>query len=282
MKTRLGWMHDIHLDHIRDVDLAALEREVRDARLDGLLLGGDVSTAHRLEDDLRRLASWLDGPLYVVLGNHDYYGSSVAGVRRRMEALHDEGTGIVWLPRAGTVVVGEKTALVGHGGWADGRLGDWDRSEFFLSDYALIEEFKAVCPGEELTATGLLSAESKRGRLALLNRLGDEAAAHFRRVLPEAVGSHPSVILLTHVPPFREAAWYEGKISNDDALPHFASRAAGEALRAVMEAHPDRELLVLCGHTHGAGEARILPNLRVVTGGARYGRPGLQDVLEPD
>jgi hypothetical protein len=39
-------------------------------------------------------------------------------------------------------------------------------------------------------------------------------------------------------------------------------------------------MTVLCGHTHGGGQAQILPNLRVLTGGARYGRLELQQVLE--
>ncbi len=39
-------------------------------------------------------------------------------------------------------------------------------------------------------------------------------------------------------------------------------------------------MTVLCGYTHGGGEARILPNLRVLTGGAEYGRPVIQKVLE--
>lgn len=34
-----------------------------------------------------------------------------------------------------------------------------------------------------------------------------------------------------------------------------------------------RDVLVLCGHTHGEGEALVLPNLRVQTGGADYGAP---------
>jgi hypothetical protein len=46
-----------------------------------------------------------------------------------------------------------------------------------------------------------------------------------------------------------------------------------------MIAHPDARMTVLCGHTHGAGVVDVLPNLRVVTGGADYGAPALQDVL---
>ena len=87
------------------------------------------------------------------------------------------------------------------------------------------------------------------------------------------------VIVLTHVPPFREACWHRGRVSDDEWLPHFACRAVGEALVEAMAAHPECEMTVLCGHTHSAGEAQVLPNLRVLTGGAEYGRPEVQRVL---
>jgi 3',5'-cyclic-AMP phosphodiesterase len=47
-----------------------------------------------------------------------------------------------------------------------------------------------------------------------------------------------------------------------------------------MAAAPDRQMRVLCGHTRGGGEAQILPHLRVLTGGARYGRPDVQRAIE--
>ena len=48
----------------------------------------------------------------------------------------------------------------------------------------------------------------------------------------------------------------------------------------AMPGAPDRQMTVLCGHTHGSGEAKILPNLRVLTGGAVYGKPRVQRVIE--
>jgi hypothetical protein len=87
------------------------------------------------------------------------------------------------------------------------------------------------------------------------------------------------VLVLTHVPPFREACWHEGRISSDDFLPHFACAATGTVLRDFADAHPERQVTVLCGHTHSAGEAVIRPNLRVRTGSARYGEPAVQDVI---
>jgi hypothetical protein len=84
------------------------------------------------------------------------------------------------------------------------------------------------------------------------------------------------VLLLTHVPPFREACWHEGHLSDDQALPFFACGATGEVLLEQMQSHPGRSMLVLCGHTHSGGAAELLPNLRVLTGGATYGSPRLQ------
>jgi hypothetical protein len=69
-------------------------------------------------------------------------------------------------------------------------------------------------------------------------------------------------------------------VSDDTWLPFFTCRAVGDALRDAMSAAPDGRMTVLCGHTHGSGEAGILPDLRVPTGGAAYGKPWVQQVLE--
>jgi Icc protein len=90
------------------------------------------------------------------------------------------------------------------------------------------------------------------------------------------------VIVLTHVPPFRDACWHEGRISEEDGLPHFACRAVGERLVAVARANPERTITVRCGHTHSGGVARILPNLVVYTGAAEYRKPAVQRVFDLD
>jgi hypothetical protein len=79
---------------------------------------------------------------------------------------------------------------LGHDGWADGRPGDYAVSDVFLNDYLLIKELAG------------LDAEARLGRL---HDLDDEAAAHFRAGLPAALSGFRRLIVLTHVPPFREA-----------------------------------------------------------------------------
>jgi hypothetical protein len=163
-----------------------------------------------------------------------------------------------------------RTAIVGHDGWADGRLGDYDNSEVILNDHLLIADLAVCWNGLNL---------DKRRLRPILIALADEAARHFETVLEAAASKYPNVIAVTHVPPFREAAWYQGKPSNDDFLPYFASKIVGDVMRKMMEAHPRSSLLVLCGHTHGGGEIKVLDNLRVLTGEAEYGKLRINGIL---
>jgi hypothetical protein len=156
------------------------------------------------------------------------------------------------------VALTPNTGLIGHDGWSDGRLGDWAHSTVMLNDYIMIREFVAL---------------NKTRRLELLNRLGDEAAQHITRVLPLALQQFQHVILLTHVPPFREACWHEGKIATEDWLPHMCCQATGAAISRCMEKYPHRKLTVLCGHTHSSGEVWPLANVRVLTAAATYRSP---------
>jgi len=120
---------------------------------------------------------------------------------------------------------------------------------------------------------------SKEALFEHLCALGDEAARYLGSVLCDAFQHHQEVILLTHVPPFLESCWYQGRIVLSEWTPHFVCGAVGQQLKETMERFPDRNLRVYCGHTHNAGVAQILPNLVVHTGGATYGAPALLDPI---
>jgi len=262
---RVAWLTDIHLDHLRPEREQAFLASVAALEPEALLLGGDISEAPKLVPQLRRLAKAVSCPAYFVLGNHDYYRSSIQRVRADVACLTIEEEKLVWLNTAGVVELTPSVGLVGHDGWADGRLGAYETSTVMLNDYLLIREF-----------TGLDSRE----RLQVLQALADQAAAAIEKSLPAALRRYPQVVLLTHVPPFRESCVYQGRISDDEWLPHFSSQAMGDAIRRIMHAHPDRKLTVLCGHTHGAGECRPLENVTVLTGGAEYRDPAVQRVFD--
>ncbi len=117
----------------------------------------------------------------------------------------------------------------------------------WLTDIHLIAELAVCWNGVDL---------DKHRLRPILTALADEAARHFESVLEAAATEYPNVVAVTHVPPFREAAWYQGKPSNDDFLPYFASKVVGEVMVKVMQAHPQSNLLVLCGHRTAAARSR--------------------------
>jgi 3',5'-cyclic AMP phosphodiesterase CpdA len=273
---RLAWLTDIHLNFVTSEGLAALVRDVHEARPDAVLVGGDIGEADSFAGFLGRLAELLDVSIYFVLGNHDYYRGSIAEIRRIAMSLSRGSQRLTWLSAVGVVRLTNRSVFIGHGGWGDGRNGDFLQSNVVLSDYGLIRELREAHGAEVSQPESVLTAKL----LERLHELGDEAADHFRTVLPQALETGGNVLVLTHVPPFRDACWHEGRLSDGNWSPHFTCQAVGDVLLEFMQRHPDRKMTVLCGHTHSSGHVRILDNLEVFTGDARYGQPMVQQTLE--
>ena len=171
------------------------------------------------------MAQVLGRPIYYVLGNHDFYRGSIAETRPRVERLSRQSRNLIYLSRSGVVQLTPDIALVGHDGWGDARLGDFEHSDIILNDYLLIEELYHWNSMFELDRDALRRS---------LETLGDEAARHLESLLPEALADARQVLVLTHVPPFREACWHANAISDDRWLPHFSCLALGQVLEAAM------------------------------------------------
>lgn len=258
---RIAWLTDIHLEFLSHGEVDAFFESLLAEDPEAVLVGGDTGTATTFSRFLSGMEERLQRPIYFVLGNHDFYGGSIPEVRRAAAALAARSRWLRWLPDAGVVPLTNRTGLMGHGSWADGRLGSGAGSNVLLNDYLQIRDFLPLGHQE---------------RFQKLNELGDEAAVFVEGLLPAAAERFDDLLFLTHVPPFREAAWHEGQASADDWLPHFSCKAVGDALVRVMTAHPGCSMTVLCGHTHGEGEVRLLKNLLVRTAGAEYGRPRIR------
>lgn len=261
---RIAWLTDIHFNFLSSPQIVAFYQKILDANPTAITISGDIAEADSVEWYLLHLEEQLARPIYFVLGNHDYYRGSINKVRSRITELSNSSTHLHWLPAAGIMPLTESTCVLGHDGWADARLGNYKRSPVLLNDYRLIKE---------------LSGLSKVDRSRIMLQLGVDAAWYLRSLLPDALNQFERVIVVTHVPPFREACWHEGKISDDNWLPHFSCKTVGDVLFDAMRARPDRKMTVLCGHTHSPSFAQILPNLKVYTGAAEYGVPKIQSLL---
>jgi 3',5'-cyclic AMP phosphodiesterase CpdA len=259
---RLAWITDPHFDFLPSFGPRTFGQHVaKETECDAVVLTGDVAESRSLPLASQEFAQGVGKPVYFVLGNHDYYGGSIRGTRKVARGLRGN---LRWLHQAGIVPLGAETALVGHEGWYDAQLGDPIGSRVWMSDFDLIEDFRSL---------------SRQGLVAKLFRLGQEAASEAGAVLSEALASFRKILFATHYPPFHDACWHEGSLSNKEWLPWFTCKAMGDMLLTVAEKHPDRRMLVLCGHTHSPGKVDILPNLSVWTGAAQYGAPRVAHVF---
>jgi len=261
---KIIWCTDIHLNFVDLFKINTFCRKITSLKPDVVLIAGDIAESDNIVEMLLALEREIQCPIYFVLGNHDYYHGSIIDVRKRVIRTSNESSTLEYLTNTGIVKLTDDTCLIGHDSWSDGRNGDYLNSEVMLNDYVMIEEFNGL---------------DKQSRLKKLNDLGDEAAGFFREKLSEALLNYQHIIILTHVPPFPESCWHEGHLSDDNFLPHFSCKATGDIFIEMMRKYPDKNLTVLCGHTHSGGMAQIAPNISVRTGGAVYRKPAIQDPI---
>lgn len=261
---KIIWTNDIHLEFLNDTESDKFMGELN-CGADAVLIAGDIAQARSIDKYLARMASIINSPVYFVLGNHDYYKGSITETRDSVRKLLSLTPNLHWLNDSGVVKLSDKVALVGHDGWADGRFGFYDGSSVELNDFHLIRELKHL---------------SKVERLYKMQRLADEAATHLSKYVIKALDLAEHVIVVTHVPPWQESAWYAGKHSDMDYAPFFSSKVVGDVLSECMKENLDKKMTVLCGHTHGGGKSLILPNLLCLTGESEYGFPRIQEPME--
>jgi predicted phosphodiesterase len=268
--VKLAWSTDLHINHADRENVERYLEKVRSFSPDALVLTGDTAESYNFVSSLEMLKSELKIPIYFVLGNHDYYRGSAEHTVASAVAAH-RGKIATYLPKVGVVSFSKTTALVGVGGWGDGRVGEYMSRNVELYDWSLIDDFDDINGGWDIGA-----------RRELLQSLADEEAKKFRASLRSALGSHKHVFAAMHVPPFHGAAWYQGKLSDRYWAPWFVCKAVGDVLLEAAEEFPKKAITVICGHTHSPGVYKPRKNLIVNTGGARYGSPDLADVIKID
>jgi len=266
----LCWLTDTHLNFVGWSEIDKLADKIVGSGAKGVVITGDIAEAQNLIMLLEFLSTGLQQygiVTYFVCGNHDYYKGSVAGVRAFLRKEFKNNPNLIYLSDIGHVSLTDKIALAGHDGWYDGGwpgYGNFFTSKLDMNDYYLIEELSA-CKKDKNLMHGVMC------------RFATEAANHIRSTLPAAFVDHDTVYYATHVPPFAESARApNGHISDPDWMPSFCSRIAGEAFLEVMKSMPEnKQLIILCGHSHTYYEHMPARNIKCFTGNARYRYPSI-------
>ena len=262
---RLAWMSDIHLNFLDEYGLRSFLLILSLYKVDGWLISGDIGTSSNVINFLDLLMDSLDQPIYFVLGNHDFYGSSMSKTTDAVKKFVENKPRLIWLTWAEYQNLGSGIALVGDDGWGDARLGHAYETSTMLNDFFHIQE---------------LCGLSRKNLVEKLKQLGDESVLRIKSKLIAAAENNNKVIVVTHVPPFGEAARNERQLSKDDYLPWYSCKVMGDLLLDCADTYPNVNFLVVCGHTHGASEYHPRPNLEILTAGAEYFVPKVDRILE--
>ena len=221
----------------------------------GVFLSGDITEGPFLESTLEFLGKRIGRPLYFVLGNHDTLLTSFQSAHSKVRALCKRYRNLIWMTEAGIIELTPEVALVGMEGWYDARVGNPDYIRFTF-DWWMTEDFRKL--------------PDMHARLQAFRDLAIKSAETLSARVEEAVARYKVVYLLTHYPPWEEAhrstnPWFEKFWQA-----YNCNIALGEALERVMEKHKNRQLIVLCGHTHQNTSVIVSRNTTCQVGQASY------------
>lgn len=264
-------MTDLHFDFMDGGKRLEFYHKINEINPDIITITGDIGNSRTVKNYLDEIFIHVDTKLiYYVLGNHDYYGSSIALVTEKLVRSHYSGefsdpNGSQLTPAwVKEFSIKGNNLIFGINNVADGKCGDLRKSNIYLNDYSYIEEYNVQNYKEVIPNLGKISADQ------LDLRLSDYDLSSFE-----------NVIILMHVPPFSGASLSpNGYPSNSYWAPHFVNFTCGEVLDKYAKNNPNTNFIILSGHTHTQSTYKHSDNLVVYTGKGEYEKAMISGILE--
>jgi Icc protein len=263
--TKLLWLSDLHLDYASPSRHNKLLCELKTSHFDAAVITGDTADSKSLIHHLEILAiACSPKPLYIVLGNHDFFGSSLDQTKSEVRKLCSKIDNLHHLQDHGAVWLSTRTILLGHHGWADAKCGWGSQTHVRNPDHWSIADFRNLIKSE---------------RFELMKKLGKDSTQSIRSGLNSVLRKRRHLIIATHVPPFESSAHYNGKPCGPCHSAHFVNSSMGGMLIGTARHNPNTKFTTISGHTHSPVQEYILENLESRVAGVKRGRPQIQDIL---
>lgn len=174
----LLWGTDFHLNFLRQSPSVFGDYLMEEnPEANGIIITGDISNGTLVAQHLEEFSSTFTKPIYFVLGNHDYYGSSFDRVDGEVAKVVAGVSNLHWLNQGWHIHEG--VVLVGIGGWYDAYYGNAN-STIELNDFYKIENL----------VSGI---RDRRILIQLIRERAKEDADLFASML----GRHASLILMS-------------------------------------------------------------------------------------
>jgi len=265
--TALAWVTDPHFNCLKPGKVKAFGHMLR-RKADCCIITGDISEGNTVCEHLTEFQEGFGGYVYFVLGNHDFWYSDFTTVRSSISKLCQENTTLKYLNEGSVYRVGH-TQLCGVDGWYDYQAGEVDRSpRMTMREWEVMEDFASF--------KRQLRFGDAEPLVRYLRYLGQESAVTAREILAKC-DKNQSVIFATHVPPFAEASWHNGKLSPPETMPLYSNIALGYVLNEW--ATDAQYLTTICGHAHSKGVYKPSDKHQVLTGEAQYGNPKINKIF---
>jgi len=276
--TNFAWMSDIHLDHLRnDDDVIAFCNRVQEANPNGIFITGDISNGKSIEYHLGMLERHIRIPKYFVLGNHDFWYTSIERKRKEIKELCEKFDFLKYMTTSTYVSLSKETAILGHDGWYDAQIGNAKDSNFIMNDWVLTHEFIQASGGEQYIRM-MRQVKDKDALIKACQKLAKESVDHVSTQIKDATRYHKNIIILTHIPAFEESHMFKGEVGDANAQPWYTSKIMGDTVFAAANHYRNCKFTLLSGHTHGFFKKDILPNLKVIVSDAVYGSPYFYEI----
>ena len=261
---KLLWLSDTHLNFLTEKQRNHYYTDVASRNADHILITGDIAESHNVVQFVTEMEFHTGKPVHFVLGNHDFYGSSIKKTRDSVKRLN-------YLRRNAGTPLSSTTILIGVDGWGDCRNGDYENSRLTMSDWLYIDELRTSYAKSSVTLKQALQKIADTDARLLAKRVTSAIKNGFKRI-----------IIATHVPPFENACLYAGRKSTPDGLCFFSSQILGTAIEPIAKQNPDIDFLWLCGHTHSKVVLHVRDNLEVRVAHSEYYYPTVAGVIEYD
>lgn len=261
LRSKHLWITDPHLLPWNRYKLLG---SILDEKPAAVFATGDLSYGLTLLSDLEFIGKRIGRPFYFVLGNHDYHGTSIKEVHRKIRELCKKYKNLVWMTDAGVVALTDEVAVIGTEGWYDVRVGNPQFINYTF-DWFLTSEFKTL--------------KTMAERIEKFRDLANDSAELLTVNLEKAIETYKTVYLLTHFPPWPEANRSHSFVSEVFWEPYNTNFKLGKELEKVMEKNKKRNLIVLCGHTHSAMQIHVSRNIECRVGRGAYHKLSDEEII---
>lgn len=256
-KKKYLWCTDTHLDKVATLTKAGFIRRISRENPAGLFLTGDISNGIMTCWDLKILASYINCPIYFVLGNHDYhFASSIENRNDDIRKLCSQEKNLIWMPDQDVIGLNDEVALIGVDGWYDAAIGDpkWLR---YTVDWILIDSLRKL--------------PNMSARVSAFKELSERSCELMEKKLNKALDlDYKQIYIMTHFPPWKEATRDVGTMMEAFWLPYNVNLRLGQTIERVMQDRHKRHVTVLAGHTHTDCWIYVTRNIECKVNDAKY------------